>query len=343
MPIRYPEPLEPGDRIAVTAPSAPVPDELWPRLEFALTTLEEAGYRTVLGSCLRGDGPTSAPPRQRAEELRAFLRDPAVRAVVPPWGGDLAVELLPHLDLASLDTDRIPWMVGLSDISTLLFALTCTTGVASLHGQNLLDTPYRVPTPLRSWLEIAGLPAGATIVQGPSEQHRAHGFDRWEHDPTPTEYRLDTSGTWQLLQPDQEPIEVTGRLIGGCIETISTLTGTPFGDLAAFAGLHAPEGLVIYLEAAHDDATSIARHLWRMRLAGWFDHANGVLVARTRAPDSEGFTQHDAVRSALDGLRLPVIAEVDCGHIPPHLALVNGAHAEVVVDGPDSRLTQHLA
>ena len=37
--------------------------------------------------------------------------------------------------------------------------------------------------------------------------------------------------------------------IGGCIETVSVLAGTAYGDLRAFASAHAPEGLIVNLEA----------------------------------------------------------------------------------------------
>jgi muramoyltetrapeptide carboxypeptidase len=87
-------------------------------------------------------------------------------------------------------------------------------------------------------------------------------------------------------------------------------------------------------------ALEIARHLWSMHLAGWFDAANAVLVGRTRAPASGLFTQEDAVRSALDGLGLPVVLHVDCGHVPPHLALVNGAQTEVTVTPNSAQLIQ---
>lgn len=82
--------------------------------------------------------------------------------------------------------------------------------------------------------------------------------------------------------------------------------------------------------------------MWRLRLAGWFERATAVLVARTRAPSSGGFTQPDAVRSALAGLDVPVVLDVDCGHVPPHLALVNGALADVVVTPQERTLVQHL-
>ena len=121
------------------------------------------------------------------------------------------------------------------------------------------------------------------------------------------------------------------------------LAGTAYGDLGAFAAAHAPEGLIVYLEAAEEKATSIARHLWRVRLAGRFDQPEAVLIGRTRAPDSSGLSQRDAVRSALGDLPVPVVLDADCGHVPPHLALVNGAITEVVVSPAGNTVTQHLS
>ena len=342
MTIRWPAALQPGDCIGVTSPSTGVPADLRPRLEFCLEHLRDRGYDVVVGECMDGSGVVSAPARQRAEELTAMLTDPRVRAVVPPWGGELAVEVLPHLDLPAIAAAEPTWLVGYSDMSTLLLPVTAVTGTATLYGQNLLNTPYRVPAPLLPWLEVATQPAGARVVQGASTRHRASGFDRWQDDPTTTEPTLDTPGTWSLLDPGAGDVRASGRLIGGCIETVSILAGTPYGDLPAFAAEHAPEGLIVYVEASGDGATDIARDLWRMRLAGWFEHANAVLVGRTRAPDADGFTQRDAVRSALDGLDVPVVLDVDCGHVPPHLALVNGALAQLEVAGATRTLTQEL-
>ncbi len=261
--------------------------------------------------------------------------------MVPPWGGELLVEVLPHLDLEALRRTEPTWVVGFSDISTLLLTLTTVADMATVHGQNLLETPYEVPPPLAHWLDVVTR-GGASVVQGASSAHRAHGFDPWQDDPTFTRYAFDSGGRWSLLDPAAGLVHVQGRLVGGCIETVSILAGTTYGDLRAFARRHAPEGLLVYVEASGDVATDIARDLWRMRLAGWFDDARAVLVGRTTAPDADGFTQLDAVRSVLGDLGLPVVLDVDCGHLPPHLPLVNGALATLEVDGDLQRLTQTL-
>ncbi len=342
MPVRYPPPLRPGGRIAVTSPSSGVPADLVPRLEFCVEHLRGRGYEVVVGDCMDGAGVVSAPAADRAAELMRMLTDPAVDVVLPPWGGELAVELLPHLDLDALASAPPTWLVGYSDNSTLLLPLLTCAGTAGLHGYNLMDTPYRVPEPLLSWLDVVTAGPGSTVRQGASTRHRMRGFDRWQDDPSFVEPTLDTPGRWRPLDPGAGEVRMRGRLVGGCIETVSILAGTPYGDVTAFADAHAPEGLLLYLEASGDVATDVARHLWRMRLAGWFERANGVLIGRTRAPAVEGFTQVDAVRSALGDLDLPVVLDVDCGHVPPHLALVNGAVAEVVLTADEASVVQHL-
>jgi muramoyltetrapeptide carboxypeptidase len=334
--VRYPRPLRPGDVIGVTAPSSGVPDDLRPRLAFAVDGLRQRGFEVRLGECLDGQGIVSAPAADRAAELTAMLVDPAVRAVVPPWGGELAVEVLPLLDWDALAQAEPTWLVGYSDTSTLLLPLTLRLGWATLHAANLMDTPYALPEELLSWLDIAC--GDGPFVQRPAPQHRRHGHDDWASDPTPTATAYDSAGTWRT----DRPVRATGRLLGGCTETVSVLAGTAYGDVPGWAAEHPPEGVLLYLEASDDPAASVARHLWRLRLTGWFDVATALLVGRTNAPPSDDLSQEAAVRSALAGLDLPVVWDVDTGHVPPQMSLLNGALAELVVDGDETRLEQRL-
>jgi muramoyltetrapeptide carboxypeptidase LdcA involved in peptidoglycan recycling len=112
--------------------------------------------------------------------------------------------------------------------------------------------------------------------------------------------------------------------------------------VTGFAGDHAPEGLLVYVEAAGDDAATICRNLHGMRLNGFFDAANAVLVGRTSAPPIASLTQHEAVLDALGGLGVPLVADVECGHVAPYLPLVNGALARVTQRADRSEITQTL-
>lgn len=343
MSIRYPAPLQPGDRIGVTSPSSGVDEQFRPRLDFAVANLRQRGYDVVVGECMDGSGILSAPVEERAAELTAMLTDPSIRAVVPPWGGEHASDLLLRLDFAKLAEADPTWFVGYSDISTLLLALTTRTGVATLHGQNLINTPLRPPSGMLHWLDVASAAPGAVLEQRASTHHKSAGFYPIIEQPELTEHDLDEPGSWRLLDPGAGPLRATGRLIGGCLETVACLAGTPYGDVTAFAERFAPEGLIVYVEVCEHGALDVARELMGLRLAGWFDRANAILVGRTHAPDAGSFTQDDAVRFAFGDLGLPIVLDVDCGHVAPELALVNGALAEVIVNGPDQRIVQTLS
>ncbi|WP_328910366.1 LD-carboxypeptidase [Streptomyces sp. NBC_00234] len=341
MPIRYPRPLRPGDRIGVTSPSSGVPKELRARLDVAVREVEARGYEVVVGECMDGAGHVSAPAAERAAELTGMLTDPGIRAVVPPWGGETAVDLLPLLDQERLRDAEPTWVVGYSDISTLITPLTLLTGIATVHGNNLMDTPYRVPEGLLSWLDIVTMPAGQRFTQTPPGRHRSSGWDDFHAFPEVRDVTLDTPGRWTRLDGDGD-VDVSGRLIGGCVETVGGLAGTPYGDVPAFARDHAPEGLLVYVEAGGDSAFTICRTLHAMRMAGFFDQANAVLVARTSAPDAPSLTQHEAVIDALGSLGVPILADVECGHVPPFMPLVNGALGRVVHTSERSELSQSL-
>ena len=120
------------------------------------------------------------------------------------------------------------------------------------------------------------------------------------------------------------------------------MAGTPYADVPAFGRAHADEGLVVYLEACEHGAYDVARHLHGLRHAGWFEHANGVLIGRTPAPDAEKMTQHEAVADALGMLDVPVVLDADIGHTQPFLPLVNGASARVTVTDGVGVVTQRL-
>jgi muramoyltetrapeptide carboxypeptidase len=335
MDLRLPSPLRPGDTIGVTSPSAGVGGAAARRIDFCVEWLRGRGFDVVVGDCMAGSRHVSAPREERAAELTAMLTDPAIRAVVPPWGGVTAIDLVDLLDYDAVAAADPTWVVGYSDSSTWMLPLLLRSGLMTLHGDNLADTPYAAPDGLAHWLDLAASVGSVT-------QHGSGVVADWwrfEEDAQATTWKPVGEGRWSVLGGGG--LDVTGTLVGGCVETVAPLAGTPYGDVRAFGEEHGP--LLVYLEVAEDDAFDACRHLHALRLAGWFDHASAVLVGRTNAPDGEGgFTQRDAVDDALGMLDLPVVLDLEIGHVPPHLPLLNGAPARLVVDGQRQQLTQDL-
>lgn len=338
MPIRFPRPLVPGDLIGVTSPSAGVPPEMQPRLEVALESLRRRGYDVRVGECMAGDRHVSAPKQQRADELMSMLLDPAVRAVIPPWGGELAIDLLDLLDWDALTEAEPTWLVGYSDTTTVMVPLTLRTGWATLHGANLMDSPYTPPQGVLHWTEVAA--AQGDVAQTSPGRHRTARHDDYIGNPGVDTFHLDAEDGWSVLGGGD--VDVSGRLIGGCTETLGPIAGTAYADVAAFGREHADEGIIVYVEACDFGALDVARILHGFRLSGWFEHANAILVGRPLAPDSDGFTQDDAAADAFGDLGIPVVLDVDCGHVAPFLPLVNGASARITVRDGRGEVTQQV-
>ena len=336
--MRYPRPLRPGDTIGVTAPSSGVPAALRPRLDHNVAWLRERGYDVRVGECLGGERVVSAPKEQRADELMAMLRDPDVRAIVPPWGGALGIDLLDQLDWREIGTFEPTWAVGFSDSCSWMLPLTTLLGWGAIHGSNLMDTAYEVPTGLVHWADLAS--ATQPVVQRSPGRFRTSGWDDYEAHPEVETLTLDGTGSWTLVGGGG--LDVSGRLVGGCIEIVSSLAATRFGDVAAFGREYADDGTIVFLEAAEDDAHTIGRHLHALRLAGWFDDATAILIGRTGAPDRPDLSQREAVLDALGMLDIPIVLDVECGHTQPSMPLVTGALAHLVVDADRQELTQEL-
>jgi muramoyltetrapeptide carboxypeptidase len=340
--VRYPAPLVRGDVIGVTSPSSGVGDNLRPRLEFCIEHLRRLGFEVMVGQCMDGARVTSATASERAGELTDMLLDPRVRAVVPPWGGELAIDLLPLIDFEKVARAEPTWVVGYSDISTLQVPLTMLTGIATLHGPNLMDTPFHVPEPLLHWLDVAGAPPGGTLMQGATSR-RQESWPDFQTEPEVRDMALTVPCGWKALNSQNGDVRVTGRLLGGCLETLAMLPGTPYGDVNAFADRYSPDGLLLYLENAESNAVAVSRMLHHLRFAGWFDRANGILIGRTSGPAKGEYSQVEALHHALGDLPIPVVYDLDFGHVPPQLALINGSLAVVELEGSGtSTLSQQL-
>src|SRR4051794_905680 len=197
--MRFPRPLRPGDRIGVTAPSSGVAAPMWARLDVAVHALGERGYDVVLGDCVGIDGVVSAPKEHRAAELTGMLADPAIRAVVPPWGGELAIDLLDRLGWSELAGAEPTWLVGFSDLSTLMLPVTLRLGWAPLHGSNLMDTAYSPPDGLLHWTDVASATAPFTQTSPGRYRSGESGWDDYEGQPAVSRMTLDRTGSWRLL------------------------------------------------------------------------------------------------------------------------------------------------
>ncbi|PJK16537.1 LD-carboxypeptidase [Chryseomicrobium excrementi] len=336
--IRYPQ-LKERATIGVTAPSSGVRKELHHLLTKAKERFEREGHVLVIGDTVwTQDKAKSAPAMQRAIEFTSMMQNPVIDMVLPPWGGELLIEILEHLDFDLLSEK---WVLGYSDTSLLLFAMTLKTGIATAHGANLVDLRGEASDDTTAlWKHVLMTQAGDSV-----EQHSSAKYQReWSHEnPTPIIFHLTEQTDWKTVS--NAPEQVSGRLLGGCIDIIRNVVGTPFGDVATFQKEYLQdEPILWYFENCDMETTDLRRALVQMKLAGWFANCSGVLFGRSDANGPvDNYTIKEVYADLAEDLGLPVIYDIDCGHVPPQVTLINGAYAEVeVVDGKGKVLQKFI-
>lgn len=335
--IQYPF-LRKGATIGVTAPSSGVQPELHDLINTAEKRLKEKGYDIQIGDTVwTQEKAKSAPAKIRAKELNEMLTNDGIELIFPPWGGELLIEILEHMNFNDMEPK---WILGYSDTSVLLLATTLKTGIATAHGTNLVDVrgEYSDKT-TAMWEKVLSTKRGDSILQYSSEKYQKE----WQHDnPTPQIYHLTEPTEWKVLLGKDSQVE--GRLLGGCIDVIRHLIGTEYGDVANFRKQFTKgEPILWYFENCYLNTTDLRRTLVQMRLAGWFEGCAGILFGRSPANDTVGnYTIEDVYQDLYEELQLPIIYDIDCGHVPPQITFVNGAYAKVEVREGKGKVLQHL-
>lgn len=345
--LQSPLPLKKGDKIAITAPSSGVPKSLHARLDQAILKLKQRGYEVVEGSCLREEHKNqSALAILRAKELMTFLLDPTIKAIMPPWGGELAMEILPLLDFEKLKKMPAKWISGYSDLSTLHVPLTTIAGWQTLHGPNLMELSPEVldDTTSKIWEVLEG---STHLDNNVTEQYSSYLYQEVTTNSFAENsgFNLTAKTEWKALNVQGQKCQFGGILIGGCLDTLAWLAGTQYADLPKFYQTHQKQGMILYLENVEMAPCTLTRALLSLKMKGWFSNISGILFGRNAAEkvtDPAYLSYEEVLHKIFSGLDIPVIYDADIGHIPPQLSLVNGALAEVAFEEGKALIVQRL-
>lgn len=324
--MKYPRLLHKGDAIGVCAPSSgALGDALAPRLDNAIRNIKALGYHVVETASVRSNSKcVSADGATRAAEFMSLYEDPDVVAILPPWGGEFLMDMLPLLDFDRLASLPAKWVCGYSDITTLTFPLTLVSDIATIHGSNLMNMGFaRIHD---SDLRVFDVMSNLTTEQKSWDSWG--GFTDW-NDVTKDVYRLDHPSSWKSLQGAAR-IAFCGRMIGGCMDTLCKLAGTRFAPVDGFINSYRQDGIVWTLESCEMSAPEIYRTFWQMRESGWFQSCTGIIIGRPDGyEDKRDFTLIDAMKQGLGALNVPILYDADIGHLPPQMQIVNGSIGQV--------------
>lgn len=136
---KQPSPLKAGDTIGVMSPSSRIDRA---DLDAACALLSSKGYRVAVHpQTIAYSGPEHGTQYAGTveEKIRAFhdfLRDPNINAIFFATGGQRSAILIDHLDF-KLITANPKIIMGFSDNTALLNAITARTGIETWHGPTL--------------------------------------------------------------------------------------------------------------------------------------------------------------------------------------------------------------
>lgn len=253
-------------------------------------------------------------------------------------------EILDFVDFEKIRQADPKWYLGYSDNTNFTFLLATLCDVASVYGPCAAAFGME---PLHPSLNDAMM-----LLQG--KKLTMQGYDKWERESLKDEehpyapYNLTETSVIKYYLPDgmtNVDINFTGRLLGGCMDCLVNFLGTKYDKVTEFTERYREDGIIWFLEACDLNLMGIRRAMWQMEHAGWFKHCKGFLIGRPRlgmGVEEFGIDSYQAVCEMLYHYQVPVLMDLDIGHLPPSMPLICGSMANVVSDGKTYRVEMEL-
>jgi muramoyltetrapeptide carboxypeptidase len=322
-PVVRPPALHPGDTVGIVSPSWFGGEPFLPRLRRGIASLEAAGFKVkVADHALNSLGHVSDTPANRVADLHEMFRDPEIRMVLATIGGDHSCHLLPLIDWSLIRANPKVFM-GFSDITVLNIAIHRMTGLVTFNGPALLTdwAEYpEMPTFARSQV-MAAITRPEPMGEFAPAPWWTEEFLDWAtgEDTSRPRLRLDNPG-WTWLREGR----AIGPLIGGCLESLQHLRGTPYWpDL---------DGAILFLETSEVRPTpeDVDALLMDFENMGVLSSIAGLVLARPYGYAPEDIDRLWAiVRKRTAAFGFPVLAGTDTGHTTPLQTLPIGVVSEL--------------
>lgn len=323
--MKYPRFIIKNDTIGITAPSDGIVDKTeLNRLDSAIFNWKKYGYHIIETEHVRCSvNGKSCDNKIQAMELESLFLNPKVSLIFCSSGGDFLLEMLPYLDYSIIEQNP-KWIQGYSDPTGLLFTITTKLDIATIYGNNFGSfgmNPWH-----ESFINNHKILIGDLIKQNNFLLYEKEGI-KYENGLEP--YNLDTIVEWKSLNRDNE-VTIKGRIIGGCIDVLVSLVGTRFDHVNEFIQRYKEDGIVWYFDNAELTSEQLIRALWQLKMAGWFNYTNGIIFGRSMIESSYyNISFEKAIKKSLNDLDVPILWDLDFGHVSPRMTLINGALVEI--------------
>jgi muramoyltetrapeptide carboxypeptidase len=302
---RRPRGLRDHSRIALVAPAGPLLDR--DDLQRACDLCRALGHEPEPGVHAGSRyGYLAGPDDDRVADLNAALVDDRIDAIWCIRGGYGVTRILHRVDVDAFRRRPKP-VIGFSDITALLNALTRAAGVVTFHGPTARHPMTEFsrrhfeqvlgPAVAPGVLERPAPPGGVLVPRAPRIVRLVGG-------------------------------RAEGPLLGGNLTLLQCLIGTPWQPDF--------DGAVLFLEDVGEDLYRVDRALSHLRLAGLLAQLAGVIVGQftdmKRTTSDGGLGFDEVLASYFEPLGIPAALGFPIGHVDDQWTLPIGARAGLDAD-----------
>lgn len=290
-----PPALEEGSVVAITAPASPVG---LGSISKTVKELKNLGLKVIVGQTILNRDLNiryfSASDEFRAEEFNSFINDKDVRCILTARGGFGSIKILPMLDYDALKNDP-KIIIGFSDITSLLWAITKKCGIITFHGPVASSAYTKKQVEIFKRMFIKGNQSEQFIINYPDALVFNDGVS-------------------------------AGELVGGNLSVICSLVGTEYQ-------LDVKDKL-LFLEETREDPYKVDRMLSHLEIAGFFDNAKAIIFGifknlnqRRNFFPNMSFTIKEVIENLAKKYNKPIIVGFPIGHCEDNTFVPIGSSA----------------
>lgn len=314
MSLKFPDILQPGDKVALAAPSSPVTEKM---LEAAVKSIEFLGLEPEILPCCRiRHGYMAGPDDQRASELNTAFADANIRGIFCLRGGYGITRILPLLNFETIRKNPKP-LIGFSDVTALHNSINQLCGFTTFHGP--------MPNADYTRLDEFSLMSLKNSLLSP---HSRHALEN------PADH------AFEILHEGK----ASGILTGGNLSMLTSTLGSPY-EIDT-------KNKILFIEEVGERPYRVDKMLTALSLSGKFRDCSGVIFGTFTDcidPDPQklspnaitaggSLTIKEIISEVVLPFKKPVLWGLQSGHSYPHITLPMGADISMDLTGKSVNL-----
>jgi len=314
--------LKSGSTISFFSASSPITAVCPIRLQRATTYLTEKGFNIIPGNLTgKSDYYRSGSIQERAEEFNALVRNPNIDCIMSTIGGTNTNSILPYIDYDALQRNP-KVVVGYSDTTALLLAIYEKTKIETYYGPAFVasfgELPPYVEMTYQYFKDITFHNHEVKLLEIPDIW--TEEYIPWETQDRPKSERINDV---KFLGKGQ----ISGRLIGGNLNTMTGIWGTPYMP-------EIKDGDILLLEDSLKGIDQIEKLFSLLLLSGVFEKIAAIILGKHEIFDHKGTerTPFEVLNEVLSGRHIPIVYDFDSCHTHPIITLPIGRTVSIDFD-----------